>query len=246
VKRFYLNAALKPDEIVNPPAEIVRHMHALRVRTGELVEFFDGKNRSYQSEVLNLERRNAALKIIRENPVIPVPKIVISLAIAVVANDKMDLIIGKAVELGVRHIIPVYSEYSGRLIEERCANKLAHWQNIIISSCEQCGQNLLPTIDLPIPLNLLYDNMEYDLKVIMNVPSHTANSINFQKDNHGNNINKAILLVGPEGGFTDDEVKDAAAHNYQSLQLGNLIMRAETAAIAGICAINLYLGAWKC
>jgi 16S rRNA (uracil1498-N3)-methyltransferase len=293
VKRFYLTTPLTPDEIINVPIEIVRHMHVLRVRVGELVELFDGKNGSCQSEVLNLDKRAATLKIIKINPLSPMPIIVTSLAIALIANDRMDLIIQKAVELGINHIIPVDTERSARIVNERSANKLSHWQNIIISSCSQCGQNLLPTITLPIPINSLYENSKYDVKVIMNIPDvdcharqslarndsnirqslarnddntrqsldcndstlqglgcdddNTRQNLNCNDDLRGDDnrsIKSAILLVGPEGGFTDTEAKLAASHGYQSLQLGNLIMRAETAAIAGISILNLNLKQW--
>lgn len=219
-------------------------MHVRRVRIGELVEFFDGKNNSYLSEIISLDKRSAKLKIIKKNQDTPISPIEVSLAIALIANDKMDLIIGKAVELGVRRIIPVYSEYSGRVIDERSANKLTHWQNIIISSCEQCGQNILPTIALPIPLNSLYENLKYDLKIIMNVPSHNTSGNQLPQIKR-DDINTVIMLVGPEGGFTPAEAKGANLHNYQSLGLGTLIMRAETAAIAGLSILNLHLGIWN-
>ncbi|HLX55240.1 MAG TPA: RsmE family RNA methyltransferase, partial [Aquella sp.] len=212
----------------------------------------------------------ATLKIIKINAPKPIPPIMTSLAIALIANDKMDLIIQKAVELGVNRIIPVYTERSARLVEERSSNRLNHWQNIIISSCSQCGQNLLPTIALPISINSLFENPEYDVKIIMNVPEkdcHARQSLTRNDDaqhsracnddlrgndifmsssgkSSGSVIKQAILLVGPEGGFTDEEIKRAILHNYESLQLGNLIMRAETAAIAGLSVLNLYLRAW--
>jgi len=254
VKRFYLNTILALDEVINAPNEIVRHMHVLRVRVGELIEFFDGNNGSYQSEILSLDKRSATLKVIKINPLSPMPAIITSLAISLVANDKMDIIIQKAVELGVNHIIPVYTERSARIVDERSANKLNHWQNIIISSCGQCGQNLLPTIALPMPINSLYEKSEYDVRIIMNVPTYMSSSglsrgsdvdkLDCHSIKSDTTIKQAILLVGPEGGFTDEEVKRATEHNYQSLQLGNLIMRAETAAIAGLSVLNLYTRAW--
>jgi 16S rRNA (uracil1498-N3)-methyltransferase len=247
VKRFYLDIEPIPGESIDISNEIVRHMHVVRVKPHELIEIFDGKNNSCQCEILNLDRRNATLKVIRKNPASSVPFVQISLAISLIANDKMDLVIQKSVELGVTNIIPVISEYSGRLVEERAANKLAHWQNIIINSCCQCGQNILPGITLPIPIEALYNQTEYDIKVIMDVPGEdcTARPSLARNDNLcGNDEGSAILLVGPEGGFTNTESKMATAHGYQSLQLGNLIMRAETAAIAGISILNLYLKNW--
>lgn len=245
MKRFYLNTAFVRDEIIDAPSEIVRHMHVLRVRIGESIEFFDGSNGSCQSEILSLDKRSATLKIIKINPLSPMPAITTSLAIALVANDKMDLIIQKAVELGINHIIPVYTERSARLVNERSANKLSHWQNIIISSCGQCGQNILPTIALPVPITSVYENSEYDTKIIMNVPNISSSGLFLGSKADCVTTKHVILLVGPEGGFTDEEIKCATLNDYQSLQLGNLIMRAETAVIAGLSVLNLYLRVWK-
>ncbi|MCC2625034.1 MAG: rRNA ((1498)-N(3))-methyltransferase [Burkholderiales bacterium] len=248
MKRFYLNIDFSLGQIINFSNEIVRHMHVVRVKIGELIEIFDGNNNSCQGEVLSLDRRNATLKIIQKNLPSPLPFAQISLAIGLIANDKMDLIIQKAVELGVNNIIPLHSEYSGRLTHDRSANKLAHWQNIIISSCCQCGQNLLPTIALPISIDSLYKKTEYDIKVIMNVPKPDSRLLqSCVRGNENwlwNDGRSVILLVGPEGGFSEVETKQATLHGYQSLQLGNLIMRAETAAISGISILNLYLKKW--
>jgi 16S rRNA (uracil1498-N3)-methyltransferase len=241
VKRFYLNKIFAVNEIIDVPREILHHIQVLRLKIGEIVELFDGNNQSYQAEIINLDKRLTNLKIIQKNQLTSISMFKLSLAIALVANDKMDLIIQKAVELGVTEIIPIFSERSARLISERSANRLTHWQNIVINSCCQCGQNLLPIISLPIALNALYEkSQDYDIKIILNPHSDlrfTNKTIT--------NINKAILLVGPEGGFTEMEVKLARAHNYQELQLGNLIMRSETAVIAGLSTLNLYLKQWR-
>lgn len=241
MKRFCINKIFTANEIIDVPHNIVRHIHVVRLTVGETVELFNGQNQSYLAEIISLEKHHAALRIIRINPQESVPQTKINLAIALVANDKMDLIIQKAVELGVDKIIPLYSKYSARLPNTRSANRLTHWQNIIISSACQCGQNQLPTIDMPINLNSLYEKFQYDVKVIMNPQSDLEfNYLNINNQK----ISQAILLVGPEGGFSNEEAELAAKHNYRSLQLGNLIMRSETAVIAGLSILNLYLKQW--
>lgn len=246
MKRFFLSDSFTIDEIIDVPQEIVRHIHVLRMSLGELIEIFNGQNQSYIGEIINLGKRNATIKIIRINPVTSLPTIQISLAIAMVANDKMDLIVQKAVELGVSHIIPLHSEYSARLIKSRSDSRLSHWQNIIISSCAQCGQNLLPSIDLPIDMHELFTKTNYDIKIIMNTPHAEARLIKPQqpKIHDQKNISNALLLVGPEGGFSSNEIELAISNNYQTMQLGNLVMRAETAVIAGLAALNLRLNQW--
>lgn len=242
MKRFYINADFTPDEIIQLPPNVVQHMQVLRVKDGEIIELFDGVAYTYQGAVISLDRRVAKLKIIKKSPIVPGTAKKISLAIANVANDKMDLIIQKAVELGVNNIIPVYSEHAKRLILSRSTNRLKHWQQIIISSCCQCGQNRLPEIILPISLNSLYSEYRFDVKIIMHPQ---ANLVPVLPQDLAAQTTCGVLLVGPEGGFTVSEIELAHRHNYQSLQLGNLIMRTETAVFAGLTALNLHLKNWS-
>lgn len=245
MKRFYLNQPLDSLDIINASDEIVRHINVLRLKKYETIELFDGNNQSVTAVIADITRKSVQFKTVGvvKKHINQLPQII--LAVALVANDKMDIIVAKAVELGITNIVPIYSERSARLVDDRIDNRLSHWQNIIISSCCQCGQNQLPVISTPISLEMLHKTHNPDLKIIMHPYRDNMDKQKLQPETISSNPNDALLLVGPEGGFTDFEVQMAIKNNYMSLQLGSLILRAETAAIAGLSFLNLHLHKWN-
>ncbi|MFN7093957.1 MAG: 16S rRNA (uracil(1498)-N(3))-methyltransferase [Burkholderiales bacterium] len=234
--RFYVNLELAIAQEVTLPLAVVRHINVLRLRVGEEIILFNGDGYSYTAHLITATKRASAAYVHTKLAVADSATVEIKLAICLIANDKIDLALQKAVELGVAEIIPVISERTQRLSPDKVLKRSEHWQNIIISSCEQCGRNVLPKLKQPLSLKqLLHDYQNDELKVILTphdnsqaLPSTTPTSL--------------LVLVGPEGGFTPTEVKLALATGYQPLQLGNRIMRAETAVIAGITVMQTLYG----
>jgi len=240
VARFYLDTISSSDQIIDLPLNIVKHMQVLRLKNGDIISLFNGKGAEYSAKLLTLDRKNAKVEVLKEIALNTNPTNKLSLAISVIANDKMDLIIQKATELGVSEIIPIYSKHSQRIANDRLANRLEHWEQIIINSCCQCRQNILPCITEPIYFNNLIENKDsFNLKVILSL----APSNHDFKSSATPPIN-AMLVVGPEGGFTDEEYNMALKNDYKPLKLGNLILRSETAAIAGLSLLNSQLNIW--
>ena len=144
-------------------------------------------------------------------------------------GDSMDLIVQKATELGVRRIVPVVTERSVvRLDEERGKKRLRHWQAITVSACEQCGRNLLPVVEAPSSLDRYSDKPEPGLKVVLDGTSDIAfDGLPVPSD-------AITLLVGPEGGLSEEEIEAATGKGFERATLGPRILRAETAAIAAV------------
>ena len=153
-----------------------------------------------------------------------------------IANDKMDLTIQKATELGANVIIPILSDRSQRLDKDRIENRIQHWQKIIINSCEQSGRNILPVVKLPIRFNdFLSQKCNNDCKIILSPHVKHRTTLPDASTN-------TVVLVGSEGGFTDNEVSNAQEHGYVSLLMGNRVLRAETAAISALTLFQIRYG----
>lgn len=141
----------------------------------------------------------------------------------------MDISIQKAVELGVHTIVPVMSEFSNvKLKDDRLQNKLTHWQNIIISAAEQCGRNRLTKILTPQTFCEWLASDVSTTRLILHPGSQQSMSAI-------NDANKQLsLMIGPEGGFSDNEVNQAEEKGYVSINMGPRILRTETAVISAV------------
>ena len=150
----------------------------------------------------------------------------------------MDYTIQKSVELGVTMIIPLLTERCGlKLSPERAAKRLQHWQGVIASACEQCGRNRLPAIRAVDSLHNWLSQLDAEgLKLVMDY--HNSNSLSQITRTAG----AITLLIGPEGGLTDDELVLAKDAGFTGIRLGPRILRTETAGIAAICALQSLWG----
>lgn len=230
--RFYVNLILEEKQELTLPLAVVRHIKVLRLYVNSEIALFNGDGNEYLATLMVLDKRLVKVWVHTKIIQTKLSKLEIKLAICLIANDKMDLVIQKAVELGVNEIIPIISERSKQIAADKVSNRLLHWHNIIISSTEQCGRNILAKISEPLAFNQLldmYSNIE--LKLICS-PQNTKSKL-------AKIMPKSLLLlVGPEGGFTSSEVELAIMHSYQMMQLGQNILRAETAAIVGLSVVQ--------
>ena len=141
----------------------------------------------------------------------------------------MDFSIQKAVELGVKVIIPIISEFSNvKLMGNRVDNKVTHWEKIIIGAAEQCGRNTLAELQSPMTFNESI-NLDNGSKKLILHPGvgQTMSKINIKN-------NKLVLMIGPEGGFSDAELQKALDNNYIPVNLGPRILRTETAVVCSL------------
>jgi 16S rRNA (uracil1498-N3)-methyltransferase len=150
----------------------------------------------------------------------------------------MDFIIQKAVELGVHKIVPLITERCNvRLNDERLEKRLAHWQSVVISACEQSGRHLLPEMDTPICLNKWLPCVAADCAFVLS--PHVQNKLPTKTlpDNA-----RVTLLIGSEGGLSEQEVAAALKHGFLPLNLGPRVLRTETATIAAVSILQFYYG----
>ena len=231
-------APLAAGREVELPAAAGEHVaRVLRLRVGAAVVLFDGHGGEWAAEITSIARNRVRALCRNHNPVERESPVAITLLQSLARGEKMDWIIQKATELGVHDIIPVSSERSVvHMDEQRESKRLAHWQAIAASACEQCGRNRLPELSppmaLPNALELQLPNMRLTLspaavvrlRDVVNTPQAIA------------------LLVGPEGGLTEQECAHSEARGFRAVRFGPRILRTETAAVAAIAALQLLTG----
>lgn len=236
--RFYVDFALSPDSVVELPDNVVRHLNVLRVKNTEEIVLFNGNGKAYPALPEVLEKRYASVRILREEATDNESPLNITLVQAVSAAERMDFTLQKSVELGVAEIRPVISERCVvRLSGERAEKRVARWQEIVVSACEQSGRNIVPKV-LPLTTyaQALQQLPQETTKLLMSL--NRAQKLSDVRPQSG----KVVFMVGPEGGWTEKEEQQAFDAGFQSVTLGKRVLRTETASLAAIAAMQTLWG----
>ena len=236
--RFYVDFALSPDSVVELPDDVVRHLNVLRVKNTEEIVLFNGNGKAYPALPEVLEKRRASVRILREEATDNESPLNITLVQAVSAAERMDFTLQKSVELGVAEIRPVISERCVvRLSGERAEKRVARWQEIVVSACEQSGRNIVPKV-LPLTTyaQALQQLPQETTKLLMSL--NRAQKLSDVQPQSG----KVVFMVGPEGGWTEQEEQQAFDAGFQSVTLGKRVLRTETASLAAIAAMQTLWG----
>ena len=236
--RFYVDFALSPDSVVELPDNVVRHLNVLRVKNTEEIVLFNGNGKAYPALPEILEKRRASVRILREEATDNESPLNITLVQAVSAAERMDFTLQKSVELGVAEIRPVISERCVvRLSGERAEKRVARWQEIVVSACEQSGRNIVPKV-LPLTTyaQALQQLPQKTTKLLMSL--NRAQKLSDVQPQSG----KVVFMVGPEGGWTEKEEQQAFDAGFQSVTLGKRVLRTETASLAAIAAMQTLWG----
>lgn len=241
--RFYCSESLQAHQTFNLPDALAHHVRVLRLAAGSQVILFDGQGGEYEG-VLDFNGKIAVAtlgeQMLKEAELAGQ----ITLLQGLPSGDKMDWVIEKAVELGVTRIIPIAAQRSVlQLSGPRLEKRLLHWQKIIESASEQCGRNRLMQIETPTSLEkalsthplahpLLCDPLGQ--KTLASWLEQAATSLTTKP--------AITFMVGPEGGWSQQELASAAQHNVQSIQFGSRVLRTETAGLAMVAAATALLG----
>jgi 16S rRNA (uracil1498-N3)-methyltransferase len=219
------------------PAAAGHISRVLRLKPGDGLTLFDGRGGQYPATLLEVRgtlmtvRTGAHEAIERESP------LHITLAQGVSRGERMDWVIQKATELGVAQIIPVLTERGVvKLDAPRSAKKADHWRAIAVSACEQCGRNRIPEIHQPTKLRSWLDELRDGGERLLLDPSAAASLRAFPSPE------RVTLLIGPEGGLTNDEQALAHEKNFRAVRVGPRILRTETAAIAALSILQTTSG----
>jgi 16S rRNA (uracil1498-N3)-methyltransferase len=238
--RFYCPPPLPSSGTFELPPDTAHHAaRVLRLREGDAVQIFDGLGNERHGVIAELGGKRVVLGGIITVDNDRESSLNVLLAQALSSSEKMDWVIQKATELGVTEIQPLDTERSvAKLSAERTVKRLEHWQQVAISACEQCGRNVLPQIHAPLDIMVWLQQMQKlpDTKFIL-LPQGAA-SLQAQAKPQG----RIALLVGAEGGFTQTESDTALRCGFTAIRMGARVLRTETAAIAGLAALQTLWG----
>ena len=217
---------------------LARHVGAaLRMRVGDRVALFTGIGGEFSATIRSIERRVVSLHVDSHDAVERESPWPLTLAQSIIASDMMDVVVRKAVELGVASIVPLIAARSQHASDERTERRRAHWRRIVIAACEQCGRNRIPAVapvatfvqwitdaDALTPMAILAADGERSLAAF------------------AGKTPPRVIVAGPEGGFDAAELQLASDAGAVPLHLGRRVLRAETAALAALATINAIAG----
>lgn len=239
---FFIDTGNIREDRVTIPADVVQHLRVLRLKKGDEFQIADNSGRKYLVRLNRFEGKEVEAEIVREIVEKKGSKLEILLAQGLPKGKKMDLILQKATELGVTRVIPVITERTiVRLSERETAVKEVRWQKIAKEAAQQANRWDVPEVSAPIPYPHLFDLLEpQDLSIILWEEEQAQGLKDLLKGL--SDIKKVAILIGPEGGFSKDEVALAKRKGFFSVSLGRRILRTETAGIAIIGIIQYAIG----
>ncbi len=213
-------------------------MHVKRAKLGNKITLFDGKGFEYLTHVTEISNDSLKVFIEQSKAIDREPGIDITLAFSIPKGKLVTFLIQRCAELGIKTLIPLHCTRSVVDIRNKSAEKIERWNKIAIEASKQCKRNFITAIEKVTPLDDLIKTVcSYDLSLIACTEPHTKTlkSVLCERPS----VKKIICLIGPEGGFTRDEIEMAEKAGCIPISLGRSTLRIETAALA-ISSILLY------
>lgn len=237
IPRIYQNLPLAVGDKVELEPSAAHHLsRVLRLRDHANIILFNGDSFDYSASIV-LQNKRCFASIHECTHIENESAFNITLLQGISKGDRMDTVIQKSVELGVSRIIPVICQRTVvNLKGPRAEKKHQHWQGIVINACEQSGRSRMPELHASVKFNDAIKTAYPGGRFLLH-PAADTSLKNYSPDN-----NHAVVLIGPEGGLTDDEIMLAKTQGFHAIQLGPRILRTETAALATITAIQMLWG----
>lgn len=221
--RFFLSQT-PTEDTARLEGDEARHLaRVMRAKTGDTVELFDGQGTSWTATVQAIQRNHVLLRLDQKQSETISNKPTITLAVALPKGDRQKWLIEKITELGTDSLVPLTTT---RSVAEPTAAAISRLQRGVIESCKQSGRNRLLEITQPQSLHNLLTTSSASLRILACPDGTPMQSILLKP------IDNILIAIGPEGGFTDDEIRTANASGFAQMSLCQNILRIETAAIA--------------
>jgi len=244
LRRFFVEKIIPAGGFLSIIGKEARHIvTVLRMKKGETLILMDREGQSFKATIEAVHYKEVKVRITKTIPPLPPSPVKISLAQALIKSHPMEYLIKKVTELGIGSIHPFYSERTViKLKPEQLKNKMDRWMEIMKSACKQCGRVTLPTLNTPLPFEELINTVpnKKTLKVLL---WEDEDKVDLKRLLTSMSFEPHIFaIVGPEGGFTSNEIKRAREAGFQIISLGKRILRAETAAVSLISIIQYEWG----
>ena len=248
VHRFYSAQLPAPGHEVRLPPDEERHLsRVLRLRGGARVLVFDGRGRQHDATVTDGATGHPVLLLGTPVAAAPEPLVRTTLGVTVLKNRKLDTVVRDATTLGVTDIVPLLTHRTQSGGEERAGGRLGErWRGIAVSSAKQCGRAVVPAIHRPVTFRRFLDDARRHAARLLLVEPAAAGTdpetAGTDALRNGARPPSAALAIGPEGGWTNDEIRAAEAAGFRPLTLGRRTLRAETAPVAALAVLRFAWG----
>ena len=236
--RFYLDQPLAPGARFSLPPGPARHAaRALRLAADDAIVLFNGRGGEFAARIERINKDEVAVSVTGFAAVERESRLRVMLAQGISSGERMDYTLQKAVELGVAAIQPIAARRSVvKLTGERADRRVAHWQGVVASACEQCGRNQVPVVAPPLPLAHWLGQLQGGRLLFLS-PLAEARLVDLPQPE-----GQDWLVAGPEGGFEADEIAALHAASAIPVRLGPRVLRTETAALAALAAMQTLWG----
>ena len=242
LSRFYVEEDLLAGQIYALGTDLTHYLrNVLRVKSGDKIMLFNGQGGEYLAQIEAVSKKEVSAIVIQFEPSNRESELHLCLGVSVVKRDAMDTIIQKSTELGVSEIQPLIADLttvSAKAIKQR----VDHWRGIAISACEQCGRNTLPALHSPVATQEWIPLQTAELKLAMD----PSGDYSLMDQYHGKEViahpKRISVLIGPEGGLSENELQLTARHGYLATRLGPRILRADTAPVAVLSILQARFG----
>lgn len=228
VSRFFIDAPLALGEQMLG-ADLAHYIgRVLRLAPGSPIQAFNGSGSEWAGEVSAVSKREITIHLTEQLQGVAESPLAVHLGQAMSRGERMDWAIQKAVELGASEITPLFTERCEvKLQGERADKRQAHWQQVAISACEQCGRSVVPTVHAPTALPDWLATIQADLKLVLH--HRTEQSLTSL-----DRPTSLALLIGPEGGLSGDEIHIAEQAAFKAARFGPRVLRTETAPVVAL------------
>ncbi|OUR65473.1 16S rRNA (uracil(1498)-N(3))-methyltransferase [Methylophaga sp. 42_25_T18] len=237
ISRFFCPDLNVSDKHFTLPEAAHRHaVQVLRLKKGAAISVFDGQGLEYEATLDSVAKRESTAVLGEKIENRYESPLNITLLQGISRGERMDYALQKAVELGVNRVVPVISARCNvQLSNGRAEKRLAHWRGVMISACEQSGRSVLPELNAVMPLDAALQNHKaLSCLVLDPLAKNGFSSLEKQQD--------VALLIGPEGGLSEQEIVMVTEQGYQAVSFGPRILRTETASVAAIAVMQTLWG----
>jgi 16S rRNA (uracil1498-N3)-methyltransferase len=222
--------------------ELYHLRRVLRLAPGDGITLFDDAGTEHEAVIRSFGAESAEIEIIRSRETQRESPLDLTLALGLTKGDKMDLVVEKATELGVHRMVPFVSTHSvAKLDPAKAGTRLPRWQRIALSAAKQCGRGRIPEV---LPLCEFRDLVRQDRQDTLKLlfwEKETRQSLRQVQVKRGD-VASVLIVIGPEGGFSVEEARDAEAHGFEMITLGRRTLRAETAAMTAVSLAQFLWG----
>ena len=244
VHRFFAPALDPGDETVVLPREEGEHLtRVLRIGVGDTVAVFDGRGHEWLGRVVSALRRDVCVQLVSRATPAAEPQVALTLAQAVLKADKMDDVVRDAVMLGAAAIQPIVTKRTEATVAALVRGaRVERWRRVALASVKQSRRAVLPDVRVPLTLETLLDEPASALRLMLVEPGAAAQVGSLSEIQKAPAPADAMLLVGPEGGWTEQECASAAAKGVRLVTLGHRTLRADAVPVAAISVLQFLWG----